>query len=177
MQDPDKPVAWRWDQVMNEGDWQTGFTEHGEPQPSPTVRNVTPLYSRPQPAKIEKALSRALEFIESLTADPLLIGVDDVEMTLEDVQEHAHIELASIRAALTAAPASAAEPVPLNAFKAIEAESNQLRELCTKHRNESERLRKLLISCREAMLVSQDGLSGTDWRHMIAFIDAALKQP
>lgn len=49
---------------------------------------------------------------------------------------------AVLDAALAAAPASAAEPVPLDAFKAIEAESNQLRELCTKHRSKTEKLRQ-----------------------------------
>lgn len=106
MQNADNPVAWRYEQTMCEGDWQTGFTEWGEPQPSPTVHNVTPLYARPHPAKNEKALVRALEFIESLTDDPLLMGVDDIEMTVEDVRESARIELASIRAALSAEPDS-----------------------------------------------------------------------
>lgn len=45
---------------------------------------------------IETTLQRALDFIESLTADPLLMG-DDIEMTLDDVQNHARMELASIR--------------------------------------------------------------------------------
>lgn len=94
-----EPVGWRWDQATNEGDWQTAFTEHGEPKPSPAVHNVTPLYSSP-PATNGEAMTRALDFIESLTADPLLMGVDDIEMTLEDVQDHARIELASIRATI-----------------------------------------------------------------------------
>jgi hypothetical protein len=51
----------------------------------------------------EIALNRALDFIESLTADPLLMGLDDIEMRLEDVQAHARIELASIRKILNAA--------------------------------------------------------------------------
>lgn len=48
---------------------------------------------------VEAALQRALDFIESLTADPLLLA-DDIEMNLSDVQSHARIELASIRKAL-----------------------------------------------------------------------------
>lgn len=39
---------------------------------------------------------RALNFIESLTAEPLLLP-DDVEMTIGDVQEHARIELKSLQ--------------------------------------------------------------------------------
>jgi len=49
---------------------------------------------------VEAALQRALDFIESLTADPLLLA-DDIEMNLSDVQSHARIELASIRKALS----------------------------------------------------------------------------
>lgn len=49
---------------------------------------------------VEAALQRALDFIESLTADPLLLA-DDIEMSLSDVQSHARIELASIRKALS----------------------------------------------------------------------------
>lgn len=47
------------------------------------------------PGTEKYALQRALEFIEGLTADPLLMG-DDIEMTLDDVQSHARIELDSI---------------------------------------------------------------------------------
>lgn len=50
------------------------------------------------------ALEKAIDFIESLTRDPLIMGVDDIEMTLDDVQAHARIELASIRKVLDASP-------------------------------------------------------------------------
>ncbi|AYC99987.1 hypothetical protein [Neorhizobium sp. NCHU2750] len=49
------------------------------------------------------ALEKAIDFIESLTRDPLLLP-DDIEMTLDDVQAHARIELASIRKVLAASP-------------------------------------------------------------------------
>jgi transcriptional regulator with XRE-family HTH domain len=49
------------------------------------------------------ALEKTIDFIESLTNDPLLLP-DDIEMTLSDVQRHARIELASIRQ-LTEPPA------------------------------------------------------------------------
>lgn len=42
------------------------------------------------------ALEKSIDFIESLTIDPLLLP-DDIEMTLADVQRHARIELASVR--------------------------------------------------------------------------------
>jgi hypothetical protein len=44
----------------------------------------------------DAALERALDFIESLTDEPFLKG-DDVEATIDDVRDHARIELASIR--------------------------------------------------------------------------------
>ncbi len=47
------------------------------------------------PGTEKYALQRALDFIKGLTADPLLMG-DDIEMTLDDVQSHARIELDSI---------------------------------------------------------------------------------
>ncbi|WP_426235771.1 hypothetical protein [Pararhizobium sp. DWP1-1-3] len=52
-------------------------------------------------AKQGLALEKAIDFIESLTREPLLMGLDDIEMTLDDVQSHARIELASIRSALS----------------------------------------------------------------------------
>lgn len=55
------------------------------------------------------ALEKAIDFIDSLTADPLLLA-DDVEMTLADVQEHARIELASIRKVMAEAPPETREP-------------------------------------------------------------------
>lgn len=48
-----------------------------------------------------KALNRALDFIESLTDTPFLIG-DDIEGTIDDIRDHARIELASIRKMLAA---------------------------------------------------------------------------
>lgn len=44
-------------------------------------------------------LERAINFIEGLTAHPILSS-DDREMILDDVQEHARIELKSLRAAI-----------------------------------------------------------------------------
>jgi hypothetical protein len=59
---------------------------------------------------------------------------------------------AAIEAALAAAPARDLEPVPLDAFEAIEAESNQLRELCTQQRHRAEALRKEIDRLRGALL-------------------------
>lgn len=55
-------------------------------------------------ATSQTPLERALCFIETLTEDPLLLA-DDIEMTLDDVQGHARIELASIRKQMSATPA------------------------------------------------------------------------
>lgn len=65
------------------------------------------------------------------------------------------------RIALAAAPASATEPAPLDAFKTIEAESNQLRELCTKHRNEAAELRSAL---HDLLTWFPDKPSPPEWR-------------
>ncbi|MND54121.1 hypothetical protein D3C87_908410 [compost metagenome] len=48
------------------------------------------------PGETGVALDKAMAFIESLIDDPLLMA-DDIEMTLDDVQNHARIELASLR--------------------------------------------------------------------------------
>jgi hypothetical protein len=69
--------------------------------------------------------------------------VKDRRMTKEDADRWVKHSTDEFRRNLDAAPASV-EPVPLDAFKAIEAESNQLRELCTKHRLEASELRSAL---------------------------------
>lgn len=54
----------------------------------------------------QDALEKAITFIEGLAVVPLLTS-DDIEMKLEDVQEHARMEAASLR---KCAPALAASP-------------------------------------------------------------------
>lgn len=49
------------------------------------------------------ALERALDFIESLTDQHFMMGMDTDEATIDDIRDHARIELASIRKLLAAA--------------------------------------------------------------------------